>query len=393
MQDKEQDNLDNDFENHTSDLHEQKNHLKKIQAYAIFAIGGLLLIFLMVYFLKSFSGNNNDIEETPKEENNDIAQSVKTKEFAPPPSSSTQKTFDELMAQEQPTQTTALILEAEPPKPRIVKGIGVTVVASSNNGFNGGSTGDRGEFGDKPNTVFEFGQNGSGALQNSNNFQSGGEFTGEVFTPTIAKVSEFDQNLLLPKGTYIGCALKTRLVSSIKGGIACIVSNDVYSANGNTLLIEKGSTITGTFNTGQMDDGMDRLFVIWQEIRTPNNIIIPVYSGATDELGASGVQGWVDHHYLKRFGSAVLLSMIDDSLAILADQIAGKDNKNNYANYTENTRDSAKEIANTALEKMIDIKPTLYKNQGDLVGVYVNRDIDFSKVYKLTRKKNVNNAR
>ncbi|EDP6764715.1 type IV secretion system protein VirB10, partial [Campylobacter jejuni] len=72
---------------------------------------------------------------------------------------------------------------------------------------------------------------------------------------------------------------------------------------------------------------------------------------------------------------------------------AGKDNKNNYANYTENTRDSAKEIANTALEKMIDIKPTLYKNHGDLVGVYVNRDIDFSKVYKLTRKKNVNYTR
>ncbi|EAK7697633.1 type IV secretion system protein VirB10 [Campylobacter coli] len=393
MQDKEQDNLDNDFENHTSDLHEQKNHLKKIQAYAIFAIGGLLLIFLMVYFLKSFSGNGNDIEETPKEENNDIAQSVKTKEFAPPPSSSTQKTFDELMAQEQPTQTTALMLEAEPPKPRIVKGIGVTVVASSNNGFNGGSTGDRGEFGDKPNTVFEFGQNGSGALQNSNNFQSGGEFTGEVFTPTIAKVSEFDQNLLLPKGTYIGCALKTRLVSSIKGGIACIVSNDVYSANGNTLLIEKGSTITGTFNAGQLDDGMDRLFVIWQEIRTPNNIIIPVYSGATDELGASGMQGWVDHHYMKRFGSAILLSMIDDSMAILADQLSKSRNNNNYYNYSENTRENVNEIANTALEKMIDIKPTLYKNHGDLVGVYVNRDIDFSKVYKLTRKKNVNYTR
>ncbi|EDP3567417.1 type IV secretion system protein VirB10 [Campylobacter jejuni] len=392
MQDKEQDNLDNDFENHTSDLHDQKNHLRKIQAYVIFAVGGLLLVLILVYFLKSFLSSNTTTEEVQKEDNKDLAQSVKTKEFAPPPSSA-QKTFDELVAQEQPTQTTALMLEAEPPKPRIVKGIGVTVVASSNNGFNGGSTGDRGEFGDKPNTVFEFGQNGSGALQNSNNFQSGGEFTGEVFTPTIAKVSEFDQNLLLPKGTYIGCALKTRLVSSIKGGIACIVSNDVYSANGNTLLIEKGSTITGTFNAGQLDDGMDRLFVIWQEIRTPNNIIIPVYSGATDELGASGMQGWVDHHYLKRFGSAILLSMIDDSLAILADQITGKDNKNNYANYTENTRDSAKEIANTALEKMIDIKPTLYKNHGDLVGVYVNRDIDFSKVYKLTRKKNVNNAR
>ena len=391
MENKEQDSLENDFENHTSELNTQKNSLKRIQAYTIFAVGGLLLIVLLVYFLKYFSTNNEFIEETPKEENKDLAQSVKTKEFVP-----AQKTFNELITQPQ-QQEKPLILESKPPKPRIVKGAGVTVVASSsNNGFSGSNTGNKGEFGEKPNTVFEFGQNGASALQNSNNLQSGssGDFVGEVFTPTIAKVSEFDQNLLLPKGTYIGCALKTRLVSSIKGGIACIVSNDVYSANGNTLLIEKGSTITGTFNSGQIDDGMDRLFVIWQEIRTPNNIIIPVYSGATDELGASGMPGWVDHHYLKRFGSAILLSMIDDAMAILADQLS-KNNKNgnNYYNYSENTRENVNEIANTALEKMIDIKPTLYKNHGDLVGVYVNRDIDFSKVYKLTRKKNVNNAR
>ncbi|EPO0095109.1 type IV secretion system protein VirB10 [Campylobacter upsaliensis] len=389
MQNKEQDSLENDFDSHTSELSEQKNHLKKIQAYTIFAIGGLLLIILIVYFLKSFSSNNQSVEETPKEENKDLAQSVKAKEFVPPPP---QKTFDELIANT-PQQEQPLMLEPKPPKPRIVKGAGVTVIASTNNGgFEGGNAGNNREFGEKPNTVFEFGQNGT--LQNSNNLQGGGEFTGEVFTPTIAKVSEFDQNLLLSKGTYIGCALKTRLVSSIKGGIACIVSNDVYSANGNTLLIEKGSTITGTFNAGQMDDGMDRLFVIWQEIRTPNNIIIPVYSGATDELGASGMQGWVDHHYLKRFGSAILLSMIDDGMAILADQLS-KNNKNgnNYYNYSENTRENVGEIANTALEKMIDIKPTLYKNHGDLVGVYVNRDIDFSKVYKLTRKKNVNHPR
>lgn len=389
MQNKEQDSLENDFDSHTSELSEQKNHLKKIQAYTIFAIGGLLLIILIVYFLKSFSSNNQSVEETPKEENKDLAQSVKAKEFVPPPP---QKTFDELIANT-PQQEQPLMLEPKPPKPRIVKGAGVTVIASTNSGgFDGGNAGNSGEFGEKPNTVFEFGQNGT--LQNSNNLQGGGEFTGEVFTPTIAKVSEFDQNLLLSKGTYIGCALKTRLVSSIKGGIACIVSNDVYSANGNTLLIEKGSTITGTFNAGQMDDGMDRLFVIWQEIRTPNNIIIPVYSGATDELGASGMQGWVDHHYLKRFGSAILLSMIDDGMAILADQLS-KNNKNgnNYYNYSENTRENVGEIANTALEKMIDIKPTLYKNHGDLVGVYVNRDIDFSKVYKLTRKKNVNHLR
>ncbi|WP_301006628.1 MULTISPECIES: type IV secretion system protein VirB10 [Helicobacter] len=392
MHDKEQDALNNDFENHTTELNSQKDHLKKIQGYGIFAIGGLLLIVLMVYFLNSFLSRNDGVEETPKEDNKDLAQSVKQKEFVPP---APQKTFDELIAQE-PKQQEVPIFEPKPPKPRIIKGAGITVVASSSSGSFGGGVGAGagGEFGEKPNTVFEFGQNGAGALQNSNSLQDGGDFVGEVFTPTIAKLSEFDQNLLLPKGTYIGCALKTKLVSSIKGGIACIVSNDVYSANGNTLLIEKGSTITGTFNAGQIDDGMDRLFVIWQEIRTPNNIIIPVYSGATDELGASGMPGWVDHHYLKRFGSAILLSMIDDGMAILADQLSKNNgNGNNYYNYSQNTRDNINEIANTALEKMIDIKPTLYKNHGDLVGVYVNKDIDFSKVYKLTRKKNVNHIR
>ncbi|RAX59335.1 type IV secretion system protein VirB10 [Helicobacter monodelphidis] len=389
MHNKEQDALNNDLQNHTTELNSQKDYLKKIQGYGIFAVGALLLIVLMVYFVNSFFSRSNVIEETPKEDNN-MAQNIKQKEFAPPPP---QKTFDELIAPK-PKQTEMPIFEPKLPKPRIVKGIGATIVTSSSSGNFGDGTKAGMEFGEKQNTLFEFGQNGAGVLQKSNSLQSGGDFIGEVFTPTIAKLSEFDQNLLLPKGTYIGCALKTKLISSIKGGIACTVSNDVYSANGNTLLIEKGSTITGTFNAGQIDDGMDRLFVIWQEIRTPNNIIIPVHSGATDELGASGMPGWVDHHYLKRFGSAILLSMIDDGMAILADQLNKNNGSgNNYYNYSENTRDNTNEIASTVLKKMIDIKPTLYKNYGDLVGVYVNKDIDFSKVYKLTRKKNVNHIR
>ena len=70
---------------------------------------------------------------------------------------------------------------------------------------------------------------------------------------------------------------------------------------------------------------------------------------------------------------------------MIADKLSNNA-KNNYYDYTENSREEASKIAEIALEKMIDIKPTLYKNQGDLVGVYVNRDIDFSKVYQLRRK-------
>ena len=217
-----------------------------------------------------------------------------------------------------------------------------------------------------------------------------GNFNGEIFSPTAAYFSTFDRNLLLAKGTYIGCSLKTRLVSDIKGGIACIVSNDVYSNNGRTLLIEKGSIVTGTYSGASVEEGMERIYVIWQEIRTPNNIIIPVFSGASDRLGSAGIEGWVDNHYFKRFGSAILVSVIDDFISAFANRVS-QNNSENSGNNTnvftpESTTQQVNDLASKTLDKMINIKPTLYKNHGDIVGIYVNRDIDFRNVYELRRK-------
>ncbi|MCV3419179.1 type IV secretion system protein VirB10 [Campylobacter lari] len=374
-----------------SELQAQSVNVKKIQIYVFFIACVFILLIFAYIFAKSFIGSSDDTANTQaKEVNKDIASSVKLKDFILPqkeePVKEETKSFEDLLKereQEKPVEKTPkenpFELISKPLQPRIVKGAGLVVVSSSSDG---------GAFNAQENNTQESSNNifNSKPMQGDNALLSNGsnDFIGDVFTPTSASVSQFDPNLLLSKGTYIGCSLKTRLVSTIKGGIACIVSNDVYSSNGNVLLIEKGSTITGSFSSGQLNDGMDRLFVIWQEIRTPNNIIIPVYSGATDELGASGIQGWVDHHYMKRFGSAILLSIIDDSLNILANQVINK--KENSVDYTENSRETSREIANTALEKMINIQPTLYKNHGDLVGVYVNKDIDFSKVYQLKRK-------
>ena len=214
--------------------------------------------------------------------------------------------------------------------------------------------------------------------QQTRQFEEEQEFQNDTFTPKIVVKDNFNPSLMLQKGTYIGCSLNTRLVSQIKGGISCTVSENIYSKDGVTLLIEKGSKIFGSFRSGEMNDGMNRIFVVWSEIRTPNNINIPVQSGASDELGGSGMQGYVDHQWMKRFGASILLSMIDDVFNYAAN---GK--RDNSYDYGENTRDATQQMANTALEEFIKIKPVLYRNQGDIVGVYVNRDIDFSKVYKL----------
>lgn len=223
-------------------------------------------------------------------------------------------------------------------------------------------------------------------INNSNNldFNSSPQnySNNSTYQINMARINKINPHFLLSKGSFIHCSLNTRIISMLAGNVSCTISNDVYSADGAVLLIDRGSTMFGSFKSGEISDGVNRLFVVWEEIRTPNNLIIPIDSPATDGLGASGMSGYVDHQYLKRFGSAIFLSIIDDAVNVAINGKRGKDN----VDYTENTRENARELANTALQEFIKIKPVLYKNQGEIVSVYVNKDVDFSKVYKLKMK-------
>jgi type IV secretion system protein VirB10 len=196
----------------------------------------------------------------------------------------------------------------------------------------------------------------------------------------IAGVSRHNPSLSLAKGAYIECTMVTRIVSSYSGNTKCITSEDIYSTNGVTLLMEKGSTVTGHFKGGSIENGVERLFVIWDELRTPNNVVINISSQATGELGATGVSGYVDNHWAMRFGSAVLISILDIGAEALRNKQTNGDTTN--INYGQGTSPLTN-MANTALEQFINIKPTFYKNHGDVVGIYVEKDLDFSKVYRL----------
>ena len=385
-----QSNTDENLKQETPQLNIEEMNTRKLQAYAVIIIAVIALFFFLFSFLKS----NKDEKQTEKTQ---IGTQIKQANLGfKEEKHDNQQTFKELVLNEpepvQEKQQTPFELEAKvvkqaPIELKVFKGASPIMVGSNGKNANGGSNETAAPIDFTDTDRYTFDENGKLVEKQPKGnpelgLDSDKSFAGETFTPTAAKVSKFDPNLLLAKGSYIGCSLDTKLVSSIKGGIICTVSDNVYSSNGATLLIEKGSKITGFFQSGQMNDGLDRIFVVWQEIRTPNNINIPVFSGASDSLGASGIEGWVDHHWLERFGSAILLSVIDDALNVTVNGKRGSSN----IDYTENSRETTRNMADTALQKFINIQPTLYKNQGDLVGVYVNRDIDFSKVYKLKRK-------
>lgn len=191
-----------------------------------------------------------------------------------------------------------------------------------------------------------------------------------------------NRSLLLAKGTLIDCVLNTALTSGVPGMASCTTSKPVYSDNGKTLLIERGSTISGEFN-GQMKTGQSRMYVLWTRLKTPKGVIVNLDSPGADALGRPGLSGEIDKHWWERIGSAFMLSLVQDAIGYAATRGA---NNNNGASqmYFQNTQQSGENMAAAILKETISIPPTLSKNQGDRVTVYVARDVDFSNVYQVT---------
>ena len=211
---------------------------------------------------------------------------------------------------------------------------------------------------------------------------SGGKLGGllsSVSTPPTNATMMPDRNLLLPKGTFIDCVLETKLDTTVPGMTSCVIPRDVYSANGRVLLIERGSKAIGEYK-GAVENGLNRIFVLWTQIQTPKGVRVNIDSPATDALGGSGMAGEIDFHWWARFGNALLFTLIQDGF----DFAMTKQTENNGGvNYYQNSEDGMNQIIQEAMRQSGNIPPTLTKNQGERVGIFVARDVDFSKVYQL----------
>lgn len=193
-------------------------------------------------------------------------------------------------------------------------------------------------------------------------------------TATRRKAHELD--FLLKHGSVIPCALYSQIISDYQGIVMCRVTQDIYSANGKALLVERGSMLTGSQNV-ELEPGKSRVFTTWADIETPNGISIRIDSLGAGRLGASGSEAWVDNHFKERFGGAILLSFIDDAFEALGNKASSSDSDISFDNSTDNATD----MAEKALDASINISPTGYTQIGQRINIIVARDIDMSDVY------------
>ena len=207
---------------------------------------------------------------------------------------------------------------------------------------------------------------GSGSLQ---------EALRPSLTPAVRAQVLPTQRLLLPKGAFIDCTLETAIDSTLPGLTTCITATDTFSADGSTVLLERGTKLVGE-TRGGVTQGAARVFVLWSEARTPTGVVIPLSSPGTDELGRSGLAGNVNRHFFQRFGAAILISLISGAVqGAVASQSSGSTVVYNPS--------GSQDVMSEVLKDTINIPPTITKNQGDRIQVLVARDLDFRSVYEL----------
>lgn len=182
----------------------------------------------------------------------------------------------------------------------------------------------------------------------------------------------------LPRGSFVDCTLETAIDSTFAGLVTCVTAADVFGADGQVVLLERGSRLIGEAE-GSARAGQSRVRVLWQEARTPAGVVVPLEAPATDALGRSGVPGRVDRHFGERFGAALLVSVIDGAIEVAVERERAAQGGSAFVIEPRGSQDVLTEL----LRSTMAIPPTIRVAPGSKVQVVVARDVDFRDVYEL----------
>ncbi len=188
---------------------------------------------------------------------------------------------------------------------------------------------------------------------------------------------------LLVRGTYIRCVLETRIITDLPGFASCIVTEPVYSINGRSLLLPKGSKLSGKY-AGEPNG--PRVAVVWDRATTPTGIDMKMESPGVDNLGSSGHPGDYNAHWASKISSAIFISLVSDAFKYFgekegpATETVTSGGEVVTQPFESNTAKAVERIANQAVAKSASRPATVTINQGTVVNIYVSKDVDFSGV-------------
>jgi type IV secretion system protein VirB10 len=183
------------------------------------------------------------------------------------------------------------------------------------------------------------------------------------------------KNHVIFEGTVLETVLVTRLNGDFSGPVICMLTNDVYSHDGQRLLIPAGTKVLG--EAKRVDGfGQTRLAVVFHRLIMPDGFSIDLdqFQGL-NQIGEAGLKDKVNHHYLQIFGAAIAVGAIAG--------LAEADTNTSSIGVAQSSEDSYRQGMATSLsqsslhilDKFLNLLPAITIREGHRVKIYLTQDL------------------
>jgi type IV secretion system protein VirB10 len=175
------------------------------------------------------------------------------------------------------------------------------------------------------------------------------------------------------EGTVLETVLTNRLEGAFSGPVNCLMTTDVYSSDGQHLLIPRGSRVLGEANKVEAV-GQERLAVAFHRLVMPNGFSVRLdRSPGLDQAGETGIRDKVNNHYARIFGMSMAvgalsgLTQYNTSYGIT---VSSEDA------YRQGISRSLGDSATRIMDRLMNILPTFTIREGHRVKIYLLSDLD-----------------
>lgn len=181
------------------------------------------------------------------------------------------------------------------------------------------------------------------------------------------------QPFVLFEGTTIDTALVNRLSGDFAGPVKVMVTNPVYSHDGQHSLIPEGTFILG--DVQKVDSfGQRRLAVTFHRLLMPDGFGVDLdrFHGL-NQIGETGLSDQVNNHYIQIFGTSIALGII--SGAAQATTTSSGYSQSGSDSLRQGIASSLAQSGAHVLDRFLNILPTITIREGHRIKVYLSDDL------------------
>ncbi len=225
------------------------------------------------------------------------------------------------------------------------------------------------------------GQNLFGGLAPASNTQGATSLEGRWnLNSRMENPSPFE----LKAGFVIPGVMISGINSELPGQVMAQVSYDIYdTATGRHLLIPQGSRLNGVYKS-DVSYGQSRVLVAWQRLVFPDGKSLDIGSMAgADEAGYSGFNDKVNNHYIRLFGSAILMSAITAGVTLSQNRNKGVNSSQTASEaLSESLGQQLGQVSAELISKNLNIAPTLEIRPGYKFNIIATKDLKLDRPYQ-----------